>query len=220
MIEQLRQKNPNLKLYDARDPEFLKFGKLLMEYDFGECIEIMHQKNIPAEGNCYVASDPDLMNTPLASIMTSHFYANVNAQVGYCNGNTAQLNALEYHKCSEINVAVTDMVLLLADVRQIKGNQLCTEDVTGFYVPAGCAVELYSTTLHFAPCKVSDEGFKSIVVLTQGTNSPLESLPTPYTPEDKLIWMQNKWLIAHKESIPASKGAYVGLIGENIQFNF
>ena len=220
MIEQLQQMNPKLKLYDVHNPEFLKFGKIITEYDFHECIEIMNHKNIPTEGNCYVASDPDLMNTSLASIMSSHFYANTNAQVGYCNGNTSKLNALEYHKCSEIDVAVTDLVLLLADVRQIKDNQLCTEDVIGFFVPAGCVVELYSTTLHFAPCKVSDAGFKSIIVLTQGTNSPLVSLPTAYTMEDKLIWMQNKWLIAHKESIPASKGAYVGLIGENIQLNY
>ncbi len=220
MIEQLQQKNPKLKLYDVHNLEFLKFGKIITEYDFQECIKIMNHKDIPTEGNCYVASDPDLMNTSFASVMSSHFYANTNAQVGYCNGNTSKLNALEYHKCSEIDVAITDLVLLLADVRQIKDNQLSTEDVVGFFVPAGCAVELYSTTLHFAPCKVSDKGFKSIIVLTQGTNSPLVSLPTAYTMEDKLIWMQNKWLIAHKESIPASKGAYVGLIGENIQLNY
>jgi len=220
MIKQLKQRNPKLKLYDVHDTEFLKFGKIITEYDFNECIDIMDNKCIPTEGNCYVANDPDLMNTNLASVMFSHFYGNVNAQVGYCNGNTSKLNALEYHKCSELDVAVTDMVLLLATLQQIKNNQLKTQEITGFFLPKGCAVELYSTTLHFAPCKVSDAGFKSIIVLTEGTNAPLLRLPKAYTQEDKLIWMQNKWLIAHEESIPASKGAYIGLIGENIQLNY
>ncbi|MDF2987665.1 MAG: hypothetical protein K0R50_3175, partial [Eubacterium sp.] len=128
--------------------------------------------------------------------------------------------ALEYHKCSEIDVAVTDLLLILADIRDIKNNQLPGTLTEIFYVPGNTAVELYGTTLHFAPCKVSDQGFKSIIVLAQGTNEPLPSLPSPLCGEDKLLWMRNKWLIAHKESIPASKGAFVGITGENIEIRY
>ncbi len=35
-------------------------------------------------------------------------------------------------------------------------------------------------------------------------------------PEDKLLWAKNKWLLAHAESSEAAQGAYVGLVGENI----
>ena len=34
-------------------------------------------------------------------------------QIGYCNGNNNKLNGLEYHRDSEINIAVTDMVLMI-----------------------------------------------------------------------------------------------------------
>jgi hypothetical protein len=34
--------------------------------------------------------------------------------------------------------------------------------------------------------------------------------------EDVLLWARNKWLIAHAESDEARQGAFVGLVGENI----
>ena len=83
--------------------------------------------------------------------------------------------------------------------------------------PAGTACELYATTLHFAPCKVSDDGYKSIIVLPYATNLPLDKLPEARNDEDKLLWQQNKWLIAHPDSIPASKGACAGITGDNIE---
>jgi len=79
---------------------------------------------------------------------------------------------------------------------------------------------LYATTLHFAPCKVADEGYKSIIVLTKGTNLPLPVVPSPLSEEDQLLWMQNKWLIAHPESAPAASGALGGITSANIQINY
>lgn len=220
MLNNLKQFNPTLKIKSIFDASFLKYGKVLAQYDFSECVEIMNTKCIPDSGNVYVACDVDLMSTSIAKELSTVFYGNMPVQIGYCNGNSSKLNALEYHKGSEIDVAVSDLVLILADIRDIRNNQLPSESTEIFYVPGGTAVELYGTTLHFAPCKVSDAGFKSIIVLPEGTNQPLSSIPAPHSEEDRLLWMQNKWLIAHEESIPAANGAHIGIIGENFEIKY
>lgn len=54
-----------------------------------------------------------------------------------------------------------------------------------FRIPSGTAVELYATTLHYAPCNASDGGFLVAVVLPKGTNEALEH---PHTGgEDALL---------------------------------
>lgn len=220
MLTYLQSCNPHITIHPISDPTFLKYGKVLKGFDFNECLELMQAKVIPEEGNCYIASDIDLMKTKTVTELSQRFYANMPVQIGYCNGNNSKLNALEYHKGSEIDIAVTDLILILSDVRGIQDNKLSSSCVEIFYVPANTACELYATTLHFAPCKTSDNGFKSIIVLPEGTNEPLSILPTPKCDEDYLIWMQNKWLIAHADSIPASKGAFIGITGENIEIKF
>ena len=80
-------------------------------------------------------------------------------------------------------------------------------------VPAGTAVELYATTLHYAPCNAKAGGFRCVVVLPKGTNEAL-----PFAPEAKgesrLLTAVNKWLIAHEDA--EIEGAVNGLKGENI----
>ena len=82
-----------------------------------------------------------------------------------------------------------------------------------FLVPAGTAVEVYATTLHYAPCGVKGAGFKVGVVLPKGTNYPLDDNHDEW--EDKLITAKNKWLIGHPEGgLP--EGSPMGLVGVNI----
>ena len=79
-----------------------------------------------------------------------------------------------------------------------------TSKIEAFLVPAGTGIEVYATTLHYAPCNVQDGGFQCVVVLPAGTN----------TGEDSLLTAKNKWLIAHEDA--AIEGAVNGLRGENI----
>jgi len=87
--------------------------------------------------------------------------------------------------------------------------------VEAFLVPAGTAVELYGTTLHYAPCGVDGKGFKGIVILPEGTNTELEAVPEK-NGEDALLFAKNKWLVAHQESGLEADGAFIGLKGENL----
>ena len=62
------------------------------------------------------------------------------------------LNALEYHRSSEANVAATDVILLLGQQSDITDDfKYDTAQLEAFFVPAGTAVELYATTLHYTP---------------------------------------------------------------------
>jgi hypothetical protein len=53
------------------------------------------------------------------------------------------------------------------------------------------------------------------VALPWGTNLEKPEFPAR-TQEDRLLWARNKWLLAHPDSEEASQGAYVGLVGKNI----
>ena len=87
-------------------------------------------------------------------------------------------------------------------------NTYDTSLMEAFRIPSGTAVELYATTLHYAPCNASDGGFLVAVVLPKGTNEALEH---PHTGgEDALLAAKNKWLIGHPEGgLP--EGSYIGL---------
>jgi len=220
MIKRLKELNPDLQIYGLDDPAFGRYGCRLTEVDFSGYIDIMANRPIPEEGNIYVGEDVELTNCEITAEIAARYYGCMPVQAGYCNGNSNTLDALEYHKGSEINVAVTDLVLLIGDVRDIKANTYPADKVEAFYLPAGSACELYGTTLHFAPCRVHDRGFKSIILLPAGTNQPLDPLPRPLCPEARLLWMQGKWLIAHPDSRPASLGAYAGITGKNIQLKY
>ena len=216
-INDLQKKNPGIRIQKVTDPSFRKYGTVLSGYDFSAAFHVMEGKAIPEDGNTYTASDPDLMALPIAKELSAGFYGGMPLQLGFCNGRGTKLNALEYHKGSEINAVATDLLLLLSSITEMEHNTLSSEKVEAFYVPAGTAVELYGTTLHYAPCRVSDEGFRCIVALPESTNEELSAKPAPKNEEEKLLCMRNKWLIAHKDSAEADNGAYVGITGVNIE---
>lgn len=216
--ELVKKKNPHLNFYHINDSQFQDYGKILENYEFEELKVQMEKTEIPQDGNIYVASDSQLEGKRLMEIIGSCIYGNMPIQIGYCNGRNSTLNGLEYHKGSEINIAITDLVLLLGRVQDIENNSYNANDVSAFYIPEGTVIELYGTTLHFAPCKVTDIGFKAVVILPKGTNQPLEGESEKFTSEDQLLFMKNKWLIAHPErKVLIDKGAYPGIKGENIE---
>ena len=77
-------------------------------------------------------------------------------------------------------------------------------------------MELYATTLHFAPCGVDGKEFRCGVVLPRHTNEELKADTTKAQGEDRLLFAVNKWLIAHEESGLGADGAWVGLKGKNL----
>ena len=220
-LDFLQVQNKHLSFYHVNDSNFLKYGKVLDGYGFAELELYMRNAAIPEEGNVYMPSVPEMEKTAIKEQIQTNFYGGMPIQIGYCNGRNSTLNGLEYHKGSEINIAWTDFVLLVGQVKDIKDNAFSTKNVDAFFVPEGTAVELFGTTLHFSPCKVNEEGFKATVILPDGTNKPLEQPINKITLEDELLFMKNKWLLVHKaRKVLVEKGAYIGLQGENLRVNY
>ena len=216
MLEILNAVN-DVPVLSVFDPAFAPYGRVLEGCDFSRADEYMLEKtDIPESGNIYVPSVPELEESELKSDIENTLYGSMPVQIGFCNGRNTTYNGFEYHKCSEINYAVTPFMLMLGHVWDIRDNTYDIRSAQVFFVPAGTAIEMYQTTLHLSPCRVCDEGFKDIVILSRGTNTPLEYKKTNADPESVLLLQRNKWVIAHPEREPLIKqGAHPGVIGEN-----
>ena len=205
-----------MKIYSIHDPEFIPYGKVLPGYDTAELLHTLETATPMPSGVEYVPSLAELEVLPIMELLSINAYGGMPIQLGWCNGHNTKLNCLEYHRNSELNCGATDFVLLVARADEITGGQLDTARVKAFLVPAGELVEVYATTLHYAPCSADrGAGFKVLIALPRGTNGPKPAI-TPLNDEDKLLWARNKWLLAHRSSVEASQGAYVGLTGANI----
>ena len=206
-----------MKLYGIRDSEFRPYGRVIDGYDFSELITVLKTTTpCPDDGTVYVASDKKLESLDAAKVLGANIYGRMPIEIGYCNGHNTKLNALEYHRDSEVNIAADDVILLLAKREELGDDfTLDTSKVKAFLIPAGTAVEIYATSLHYAPCNLSDEGFRVAVVLPRGTNESLPSRTEVISPEDKLLTHVNKWLIAHPDG-GCPEGSFIGLTGKNI----
>ncbi len=205
-----------MKIYSVHDEEFSNYGQVLEGYDTKGLIAAMNAIPLPAEGVDYKPAIPELEKEPIYNELKDKAYGGMPLELGMCWGHNTKLNCLEYHRDSEINIGTEDFVLLLAKREEIKDGKLDTSLVKAFKVPAGTVVEVYATALHYAPCHTdADKGFRVAVGLPLGTNTDYR-IADPVNDEDKLLWARNKWLIAHKDASEAADGAYVGLVGDNI----
>ena len=197
------------------DKEFRKYGQVLKNYDCTEIIEKMTSTQLPSDV-IYEPSIKELEQLKIAEELKVREYGELPIQIGYCNGNNYLLNAVEYHRSSEINIAVTDLILLIGCQQDINDDFTYeTSKIEAFKVPAGTIIEVFATTLHYAPCNVDESGFKCVVVLPRDTNLPLEN-KTTNSGEDALLFARNKWLIGHEDTDLGEQGAFIGLIGQNI----
>ncbi len=221
MLNRLNEVN-SVKVYSVFDEEFRSYGRIVKGYNFTELISYMESDtDIPENGNVYYPSIEAMENTAVFREIEQVFYGGMPAQAGYCNGRNTTYNGFEYHKGSEINVAVTDFVLVLGHIWQIEDNRFFVGGEKVFFVPKGTALEMYQTTLHLSPCRVDDGGFKDVVILPRGTNTPLDSKEKNADRESELLLQKNKWVIAHKDREPLIKqGAFAGLIGENKEIKY
>lgn len=203
-----------MEIKKVTDDSFSAYGKVLEGYDFTELLEAMKDTPLPKDEVVYVPGLESLEAVPVAERIKKSAYGGLPIQIGYCNGHNLTLNALEYHRSSEVDIAASDLILLLGRQQDIREDYTYdTENVEGFLVPAGTAVELYATTLHYAPCQASEEGFRCVIVLPEGTNHELD-FAVAGEGEEKLMTAKNKWLIAHEDA--KIEGAFCGLKGKNI----
>lgn len=209
-----------MKIYSVYDPEFKRYGQIVdgMEDTVQELLTTLTNLSLPDDVR-YVPEDPTLQSLNAAIEVSTHLYGGMPVQLGWCHGHNTKLNCLEYHRDSEFNLGADDFILLLAKQDEIENGLLDTSKVKAFRVPAGVLVECYATTLHYTPCHTNPaKGFRVMVALPLGTNTEKPDI-TLKSSEDARLWGCNKWLLAHPDSMPASRGAYIGLNGENIDIS-
>lgn len=196
------------------DPAFKAYGRIITGYDFSGLLKAMEQTPLP-EDVIYIPSLPEMEALPAAKELENGIYGQMPIQIGCCNGHNKKLNAVEYHRDSEVDIAVDDLILILGKQQDIEEDHTYdTSRMEAFLVPAGTAVEVYATTLHYAPCHVKNEGFRCVIVLPRDTNLDMEPVEVK-DPEDRLLFARNKWLIGHAQGgLP--EGAFIGLKGENL----
>lgn len=199
---------------------FKPFGRVIKGYYLRSLIEEMEKTECPSDRVVYEPSVRSLETLKINRQFSEEAYGGMPIQIGYCNGRNHLLNAVEYHRDSELNLACTDMILLVGKRQDIgRDYTYDTGKMQAFLVKKGTLVEIYSTTLHYAPISADEhENFRCVVVLPRGTNEPLPACRgKAHTKEDQLLTHVNKWLIAHPESGLDKDGAFVGLKGENIR---
>ncbi len=205
-----------MKIYKVTDPEFKEYGRVVEGVCTDQILKVLKEQTPIPEGTVYVPDFEPISSLEKAKAAQNALFGGVPAQFGYCNGHNTKLNCLEYHRCSEFNLGTEDFILLLARQPEIEDGFLDTAKVKAFRVPAGVLVEVYATTLHYAPCHAdAEKGFQVLVVLSKGTNT---DRPQTDSDCDELTYLTaaNKWLLAHEESSEAKGGARVGLKGKNL----
>ena len=205
-----------MKIYSIYDEEFRPYGRVVDGIDPAELCRAMEAIPLPAEGVAYEPSIASLEACAAFAQFRSSVFGGMPVELGMCWGHNTKLNCLEYHRDSEFNLGTTDFVLLLAKQYEVTDYMLDTSVVKAFRVPAGVTVEVYATTLHYAPCHVdADKGFRVLVALPRGTNTEKPAL-SGASREDRYLTACNKWLLPHPDSDEAKSGAVVGLCGKNI----
>ncbi len=199
-----------MKIYRVTDPEFVPYGRLL-SLPTDEIIAAAAKLPMPVEGSKYEPSISAFDVLDIKRFLANTLYGEMAIQLGCCWGHNRSLNALEWHKSSELNIAVTDFVLFLGRLQELQGNEYDSSHVRAFLVKKGESIEIYATTLHFCPCTTDEKGFYCIVGLPEKTNLPLTEVSN-----DPLLFRKNKWLICHdgNDGLKA-RGVYPGIHGEN-----
>jgi hypothetical protein len=215
MVDKLRKLNPYISIYSIHDEEFEKYGRVY-DVDASEIVKECKSINLPETGSSYQLSVEKLENLKSSCLFKEMAFGGCETQIGICMGYNTTMNALEFHKSSEINIAVTPLVILLGLEYELDKNMYDSSKIKAFYLDSGDVIEIFGTTMHFCPCQVKSTGFSNVVILPKDTNAPLDNISC-----DKLLFKKNKWLICHernKELI--EKGVFPGIHGENYEVKY
>ena len=204
-----------MKILPVSDPSVQIYGPVLEGYDLKELRSTLDKGTPCPEGVEYVPEQPELQALAIEKELRNNAYGGMPIQLGWCNGHNTKMNCMEYHRDSELNVGTEDFILLLAKREDLEDGVLDADKVAAYYCPAGTLVEVYATTLHYAPCSAKKgQGFKVVVVLPKGTNLAKPEISVKNA-EDEILWAANKWLLAHADSSEAAQGAKVLIRGTN-----
>lgn len=223
LLKRLNEVN-DVEIISCFDPRFARYGRIIRGYDISMIMDYTERFTpLPREGNVYIASDPEMEKIPLIEEIRMVLYGTEEVQAGYCNGRNDTYNGFEYHKDIEINICVTDLMLVLARTSDLSDNTIRPEQAEVFFFPRGTVVELYGDTMHLSPLRTNDAGFRDVIILPRGTNTPLTQSEeimrnkkvSEGDMEARLLIQRRKWILVHpSRTVQIQQGAFPGLLGE------
>jgi hypothetical protein len=196
------------------DDSFTEYGRII-SFPSEEAVSyIAKHAKMPEQDNEYAPDDEGLRSLPLIANIQRQVFGELDIQAGWCVGNLNKMNAMEWHKSSEVIIAATNMVLLLGSYRSIVCDTYDSSDATAFYLKKGQIVELFPMVLHFAPLNIGG-GFKAGIILPANTNTALDN------GIDGTLRAKNKWLLVHPEFEKGIRsGGKIGITGDNLELRY
>ena len=205
-----------MQILSVYDEAFRPYGRVVEGYPVEGLLKALAETPC-TDAVVYEPRIESLHQAENAQSIGEALYGGMPFQFGFCNGVNTKLNCLEWHRDSEFNLGTEDFILLIAKQEEIIDGKLDTAKVKAFKAPAGVLIECYATTLHYAPCSAkAGQGFRVMIGLPENTNTDYEGVRRGVNTMDAMLWARNTWLIAHPETGEAAAGAWVGLVGENI----
>lgn len=196
------------------DPALKVYGGVITGYDLSGPLEAVEQTPSP-EDVTYMPSLPGTEAPPAAKELENGIYGQILIQIGYCGRHNRKLNAIEYHRDSEVDITVDNLILILEKRQDIEEDHTYSiSRMEAFPVPAGTMMEMYAATLHYASCYVKDEEFRYVIALPRDTNLGMEPVEMK-DPKNKPLFVRDRWLTGYVRGGP-SEGASIGLRGENL----
>lgn len=128
------------KMLSVCSEDFKKYGIVINDLDLSDMIEAARKIPMPEKGVFYRPSIEELENTEGFRKLQDRFGGGCPVQAGMCWGYNEYMGGMEYHRSSEINVAVTDYVAALGDRRDLTDNTYDSRKAQIFYAKEGQVV--------------------------------------------------------------------------------
>ena len=220
LLEALNRLNPDVGILPVGDPAFRRFGEVHEGFRVESLLAHLDGSVKPADGIFYEPDAVGIDRFPdeVLPLQRAVFGGVADLQAGWMYGRNSSVAALEYHKCAEVMLAGTDMIVFVGLVQDISWPE-GTYDlsrVQAFLLPRGAVCEIAPCSLHGAPLHARKaEGFRSIVILPRGTRAELD-FPPSTGGEPRLLQGRNTWLIAHSSG-SRDASLHLGLKGREIE---
>ena len=219
MLEQLKKTNSNIKFFTTKGENFKKYGRVL-NLDATSIIDHLstqeEKDNIKnATKASYVTDREDLHDFECIPQIQKEIFGYLPIQAGVVKGKNQSLTGTEFHQGSEVNIAVTDCLLVLGNKYDMIDNAIDVSQMDVFYVEKGEVLEIYSTTLHYTPIEANKDGFSLVVILIEGTNTDIDF------EKNSVLCKKNKWYVCHSsQTAKIEQGFKVGLIGDLLTIKY
>lgn len=217
-LEEFRKLNPQYKILTLDDPSFKEYGVLYTnDFNLDDVYRVMEKVQIPETGMKYIPNIPELADTYTMLAVKRDIFGEIPIDAGVTLGHSDTFTAFEYHQCSEVNIMLDDVLMVLGKRETLEEEHFVDPNTEArmFYMPKGTIVELYNDTLHYAPIQITKKGYKVIVAVIHGTNAVLPQGVKSLNPR---VVKRGKFQVVHpsrKDKI--AQGYQVGLSGDVIK---